>query len=478
MDERSFPPVSVSASVLSEHERLAIGSPQARHARANDERRSYLAATASAGQRWLLRPRVASGQLAHASSWWTEERVADNHLSVDSFDGELAQPTGAAGSIEERDLRDLHAWPRAALKAHPLVESLPVLARGIECVSARASDSFSEWDGHVGANPALSTENGVLSATALETWATCPAKYFFKQVLRLREHDEPGDVEELEARYRGNLVHRILERLGATHLTRSGEQLELDLENVPSWTATAREVVTRVSEEVFDEFAAEGRAPYPILWEVEKARIVRDVLRTIDEDDGAVLLAVEHRFGDDDHPFTLELASGRKLQFTGSVDRVDRLHDRRRVLDYKTGRREPRKEVLTALARGTRLQLPLYALAAREAFGPPSRVDADYWFISTRGGWERVNIPMDERTRADFESSLEAIASGIERGVFAANPGGEGYPTFDNCGFCDFQRICPPDRDRAWDRLQDASELKDYLELSSRDAAEEPADDE
>ena len=44
------------------------------------------------------------------------------------------------------------------------------------------------------------------------------------------------------------------------------------------------EVVERVTGEVFQEFEHAGSAPYEILWDVEKRRIIRDVSRTLDTD--------------------------------------------------------------------------------------------------------------------------------------------------------------------------------------------------
>jgi RecB family exonuclease len=468
MAEGSFPPTGVSASLLSESERVAIGSPMRREARACDERRSFLAALSSAPRRWLLHPRAGAERVAHPSPW-LDPSLIEREQTVFSYDAELSVPTGPPASLQERDLRSLRSCPHDVVAQHPLVASNTNLTRGFTAIAARGSDQFTEWEGAVGRHVELAIGETVLSATALETWASCPARYFFKNVLGVREQDDIGDVDELEARYRGSLVHNVLEGLGREHLERFSRGDQPALPGFPSWTVTAREVVERVTDFVFDEFERKGSAPYPILWEVEKRRIVRDVLRTLDADEPtANLLAVEHRFGGDEQPeFAIALPSGQALRFRGSIDRVDQLRDRLQVIDYKTGKPESEKTVRAGIASGTLLQLPLYALAAQREFGPNAPVDAGYWYVSAKGAWKRVIIAIDAEVRRRFLATLETISAQIAEGVFPANPGDEGWPTFKNCTYCEYDRICPADRDRAWLRLEEAPALLPYIELSA-----------
>ncbi len=44
-----------------------------------------------------------------------------------------------------------------------------------------SSDAFTEWEGNVGEHAELAIADTLLSATSLQTWAGCPARYFFKQ---------------------------------------------------------------------------------------------------------------------------------------------------------------------------------------------------------------------------------------------------------------------------------------------------------
>jgi ATP-dependent helicase/DNAse subunit B len=337
----------------------------------------------------------------------------------------------------------------------------------------------------VGEHAELALADTLLSATSLQAWAGCPARYFFANVLHVREQDDVAEVDELEARHRGSIVHEILERLGNEHLTRylaKADQMPLPLDTF-SWTVTAREVVEQVTRDVLDEWERRGAAPYDILWSVEKKRILRDVLRTLDTDATDVeLIAVEHGFGNpadpDEKPFSLELPSGQTLHFRGKIDRIDRLHDRIRVIDYKTGTTENEGTVRAGIASGTLLQLPLYGLAAQAEFDPAAPVAAGYWYVSSKGGWKDVIIDIDEDIEERFLESLDTISAGIGAGVFPAHPGKEDWFSFENCKWCDFDRICPSDRDRAWERLQHDDALESYRELSKPVDGDDEMDDE
>ena len=475
MSEGAFPPTGVSAALLSETERGAIGSPLQRGARATDERRTYLSALGAAPTRWLLHPRAGSERVAHPSPWL--DGTSSNERMIESFDAELARPSEPSASLQEHDLRALRAWPSVALAQHPLVEHDPELARGLAAIRTRSGDEFSAWDGNVGPSPHLVLDAAVLSATALETWAKCPAQYLFRYVLRVREHDDISDVDELEPRHRGSLVHEVLERLGREHIERRDAQPRLPFGSEVPWAVAASDAAERVADEVFTDFELLGSAPYPLLWQVEKRRIVRDVLRTLASDERAAqLLGVEHKFGRDEQPpFILALPSGRILQFSGAIDRVDRLYDRLRVIDYKTGQRENEKNVLAGIRSGRLLQLPLYGLAAQAQFDPDAPVSAGYWYVSAKGGWTQVSIPIEGEIAERFFATLEAIASGITDGIFPANPGDEGWFNFDHCQYCAYDRVCPPDRDRSWLRISSAPEVQPYVELS--EVADDPGDD-
>jgi hypothetical protein len=180
----------------------------------------------------------------------------------------------------------------------------------------------------------------------------------------------------------------------------------------------------------------------------------------------------------------VDLGSGRVMRFRGAVDRIDRSPDGSRlvVLDYKTGTTRGYDVLDVAhaehdiVARGTLLQLPVYAGAAADMFPDAREIEAYYWFIGQRGAIAMMGGPIDEAAGARFRDVLRTIADGIEGGVFPARPGEEGWrpsigPTHDNCTYCPFDKLCPAGRGEQWVTLRERSELRDYVQLAEGEVA-------
>ena len=97
-----------------------------------------------------------------------------------------------------------------------------------------------------------------------------------------------------------------------------------------------------------------------------------------DASDGFVPILFEQKFGFGTTPLTLRAADG-AVCLRGMIDRVDRNDaGELRIIDYKTGASGFSKD---ELVEGRRLQLPLYALAAKSCSARVAVVDGFYWGI-------------------------------------------------------------------------------------------------
>ena len=123
-------------------------------------------------------------------------------------------------------------------------------------------------------------------------------------------------------------------------------------------------------------------------------------------------------------PVTLRLPSGRTIRLRGSADKVDQARDGTLlVTDLKTGG-PGRFAVLETdpIAAGTKLQLPLYAFAARQQLGEHP-VLAQYWFVRKgrrQGGPERIAVRLDADVEARYLAALDVLVDGIATGLFPA----------------------------------------------------------
>jgi ATP-dependent helicase/nuclease subunit B len=484
--------------LLPDREREAAGEAMSlRAGRATEYRRDYLAALASAPERVLLYPRAdlrgQRGQLP--STWLLDEgsRLEGKALYssdfdpppsrewltvVPSFQAALAG-SGEPASEQEYDLRSLLRFggPASSITNHYLVEETPALKNGITADFGRQSARLTRWDGAVQSleMPAPSQERPA-SPTALQNWAACPFRYFLGNILRIAETEKPEETLTLSALDRGTLLHEALETFIREAPPRAAPN--------QSWSDEERARLVEIGERLCDEAVAAGITGKRLLWRLERERIRRDLVGFLDADEemrrekGCFPINVEMGFGmgtaGSGPPALITLTDGRTIALRGKMDRLDRTPDGSRLLvfDYKSGSagyyfgldKDP-------LKRGKLLQLPIYALAARQSYDNVSEVEAYYWFISEDQDYARRGYTVDESILVEFHQAIDVIVSGIASGLFPARPGKarQDQGTFENCSLCPYDRICPRLRARLWERKRSAPELKRYLEMAEGD---------
>lgn len=469
MAEGTCPAFGLDDALLPDDDRrLAVAAELlTRDDRLRTQHRSYLAALAAGARHRTVvfaRGDLRSRRDQRPSRWLLDSvselsgsRSFSSHLAglphlvhtVASYADGVAK-AATHGSVVERDIAALLV--AADPPTHPLVTG--DLGRGFAARLARAGPDFTEWDGNLAGQPVASPATGVpMSPSRLETWASCPFRYFLAKVLELGERDDPERLAEIRPNEKGKLIHGVLEAFVTEVLARPYGPPPPD----ERWTAADRVRVAELAEAAFAEVHARGLTGRPLTWRRTRADVLADleVFLTKDDEhrqDGRLRPAqAEMAFGQDDEaPLSLTLPSGRSLTFRGKADRVDIAEDGHLVvLDYKTGSDWAYGELDSDPVRaGVTLQLGVYAEAARARFGA-AEVEAHYWFISGRGRYRQLGYRWTEPTQSRFLDVTEAIIDGIEAGAFPARPGE--YDSFrgtnQNCTFCDFDRVCPRDRE-------------------------------
>ena len=492
MSEGLVPPRGRDDPLLPDSERRAAGEgiPLRTDRRAED-RRDYLAALAVAPERLLVYPRAdLRGQRAKLPARWLLESASalagqrlysadlDKRPSpawltiVPSFEGALAAD-GAPASSQEYGLRSLLRWKRDGrqIAGHYLAvaDGASALRNGFDAGLARLSSRLTRWDGSIGeAGDLMPTADRAISPTALQNWAACPRKYLLGNVLHIAETLSPEETLRISPIDRGNLLHTALERFIREMLPVQEDQ---------PWTEDQRLRLRQIGAELCDEAEASGSTGKPVLWRLDRERIMRDLEGFLDADEelrrefGVVPWDAEFAFGvqDSDRPPVIaDLDATRKIAFRGRIDRVDRAPDGSRllVLDYKSGSALPFGNLdKDPVKSGTLLQLPIYALAAQQAHGQVP-TDSYYWFATEQWDYKRAGYPVTEERLERFRSALVTIVDGIGAGLFPARPGPTQQGTYVNCMFCPYTRVCPSDKARAWERKRGAPELAQYVTLS------------
>jgi ATP-dependent helicase/nuclease subunit B len=343
-------------------------------------------------------------------------------------------------------------------------------------LAGRAATVLTRFDGDLtGCDVVDPTGEAVVhSPTALEVWAACPHAYLVGRLLRVEPVEVPEDLIKISPLEVGSLVHETLDRFFATQAAAG---------TVPAaatrWSPEQRTALTATASEVADEFTVRGVTGHRLLWQQERIRILADLLTLLDDDEqvrantGRRQERSELTFGMRGHaPADVKLLDGRTVRFRGSADRVDTAGDTVVVVDYKTGsaRRFKTLSESNPTANGSKLQLPVYALAARAALGrPDAPVAAEYWFLrgSDRG---RIQVPLTEGVFASFAEAVRVIIDGITSGLFPHRPPTEdGWAGFIECRYCDPDGLGVSEHRTRWAAKQRDPRLARYTDLVQPD---------
>jgi DNA helicase II / ATP-dependent DNA helicase PcrA len=233
-----------------------------------------------------------------------------------------------------------------------------------------------------------------LSASDLDLYLTCPLKYKFGRVFGIPQ--EPT----INQRF-GILIHNVLERFHKD----DGEPGEDPFARLMSlFEAGWRRTGFGSSDDEL-QFRDRAREAMRLYWERER-----------DSDGEPVWL---------ERKFDFKVA-GHHVR--GRVDRVDRLpggsHE---LIDYKTGERKSEEDLESDL------QLALYRLAAREAWGLEAGTGSYYYVLDG----DKVAAPV----RPDDAERVERTVLQVGEGILSQDF--EPRPSPKVCSWCDYRLICP-----------------------------------
>lgn len=449
--------------------RLTDGDLPERLGQIDEQHRLFLAAlaTAPAGRRWLFFPRgdLRSSRRSRPSRWLLPSASTLAGRTLYSTDFEDSTPAGVHevpshaeallgashhASVHERDLAAVYSYlcDSGDPAMHPATQ---VVARGLQMQRARRGTDFTEFDGNLGSVSSRASNPRPLSASRLESWASCGFRYYLGYELGLAERDDPERTVELSPLDRGTALHLVLERFFREMSTLG------PVDPATPWAPEHRQRAHDIASEVFADLERRGLTGRSVTWATQR----RDLDALIDEflvkDDefraatGAVPTYFELPFGIEDRPpVDIEVDGADPIRFRGFIDRVDVTADGRVfVSDYKTGHGRQYKDLESGdpTMAGTMLQLGLYAEAAAQHLGADT-VDTRYWMVNTTANHARYGYPWTSERRERLVEVLSTTVEGIEGGVFAAAPGEwqSFRMTYENCTYCDFDDVCPTDR--------------------------------
>jgi ATP-dependent helicase/nuclease subunit B len=344
--------------------------------------------------------------------------------------------------------------PRRLLQeCHP---AGPLIERGVAalCLLDDGRPSLSRYDGITGPlNESWEELKAAgVSPSALQEYATCPFRYFAKQILRLRPPAIPESIDQLGPLEVGTLVHAILRRCFEALRDQGYFAGPLRRQGDPAV------VLKEAAHREFERFAATHPVGYPLLWTLHQERllkflgtVLRDDLDEMDRHGWEPILFEKDMVG----RVTVPGHGGQteEIAVAGRLDRVDwrPAQEAYRIVDYKfKSGQEPKpldKNLTTGAVRAARLQPPLYlAMAPAIVAALPAAWDgarcAGVWFYYLAPQWEepltRVGFPGDAWTsnlQGPMTQAIGLVLSGIRGGRFFIYPSG-------SCERCDYRLLC------------------------------------
>ena len=514
MIEGLVPPRIGDDPLLPDRERGQSGLPL-RGNTAAQERYKYLAALDTGQSRVLTFARGdnTAQKAQHPSRWFLEkasllngsqvfattlaslrdkpwlEVVASQEGGLHGID--VVQPADA----HDYDLYKLLRWKRSGkpIDDHHLAASENVISRALQMEQARTGRSLTIWDGDLsqvsGASRQIAlTERSVFSPTRLETWATCPYRYFLSSVLGIAALEQPEEVATITPLERGSLVHSILESF-----IREIQRQEMIPDPDELWSVAHLRLLVAIADREFRDAENRGVTGKQLLWELAQSDIRSDLSTFLEEDSrirreyGVSPHSVELTFGTPRHrrpdataapPVELPARGTSTLSFRGIIDRLDvsASGEKALVIDYKTGSPGPFARLdKDPVDRGKHVQLPVYGLAVRQLLGENVDIRVAYWFVSTRGGFKMrpsVPVPLDE-VLEPFSRAVGTITGGISSCLFPANPGTNDSNPRENCTYCDFDKLCLSRRVVYWENKHSDPRLTGYISMAAGTDAED-----
>lgn len=163
------------------------------------------------------------------------------------------------------------------------------------------------------------------SASSLSTYITCPLKFYFMQIERVKDEEELS--ESIESRTFGTILHNTMASLYKDSIGK-----ELTSKDLDSKLNNQKLIDNIISDELRKEKGVDEIKGYNYIVCNLIARYVNKILIYDKEMTPFKYIESEKEFIS-----LLKLADGNEIRLRAFVDRLDRVSGKLRIVDYKTG---------------------------------------------------------------------------------------------------------------------------------------------
>ncbi len=416
--------------------------------------------------RWILPTlRDLAGDRTLAATEW--ESVSANGLT--------GSPSYAASLTRTPMPATKQEWrTKAAAQGRGLDDE--TIDAALELLRARSSDAFTRFDGNLEAVdglPDYADGRRLVAPTTLERYAGCPHAFFVQRLLHVEPVEQPEEIISISPLDVGNLIHQTMDAFVTEY---DGALPDFGR----PWTAEQGARLREIAVEVAADFERSGSTGHRALWQTERDRILADLDFMLVDDNvrraerDSRVLRSELTFGRDGAPPVEVAVADGMVRMRGSADLVEEARDGTLVvIDIKTGSSTSFHPIKTdAVVGGTKLQLPVYAEAARQLLGG-SRAEAAYWFVRRdKHGW--IDLALTEELANVYAAAVGTLVSSIKAGRFPAKAPDQPDFAWVQCPYCNPDGLGHGDVRVRWERKRQAPELRELVELIDPGALDEP----
>jgi ATP-dependent helicase/nuclease subunit B len=294
-------------------------------------------------------------------------------------------------------------------------------------------------------------EKGFSPSTLIQ-YIKCPLLFYFRHIARINETIIPE--ETIQANTLGTVIHEVMEHL-------------YELENLPGKEITPAHIdnmlkkVDTVTAEKFAEVYKGGdiSTGKNLLLSRVAARYVKNYL----EHEKQLLISMAEKnssltYIKAEEQLTVKLPFGKHkadyyLKFRGFADRIDRLGENTRIIDYKTGKAEKEElkfiewsELFSTAEKGKSFQLMMYALLYNRTYPHSGQLcpgiiafrNLSAGVLTLAGPGGNASGVIDQSAIDDFEQHLLTLMQEI----FNPEVPFEATAEEKNCTHCDFRIVC------------------------------------
>lgn len=291
-----------------------------------------------------------------------------------------------------------------------------------------------------------------LSPTAMNTWLQCSLRFYFRYVLQLPEPDEMKD--EIDSPVFGSIFHETIENLYKPLLGKTVNRE--DLEKIKKDKVLIENEIRKAIGKYYFRQREPGEKNVKLEGKTilffENIKTFLQRLIEIDMEQAPFqLVSLEGNY-----QTAMDVNVNGKtvpVYIGGKIDRVDKINDTLRILDYKTGnvesfsfkeveelfekdREKPKKEILQAL---------VYCLIYKENTKETGHLQPAIYSLrrlfednfSPEIKWDKNMFSFDE-IEAEFKEQLQNLVTDI----FSSDSRFYQTPHEKLCGYCPYNKIC------------------------------------